>query len=252
MASPAEEKARPGGLGGVLLSLGRAFLDLLFPPRCGGCGAVGSWFCARCWEALAWVPTPVCGRCGMPISRPGLCPACASLPPLPVHIRSATYFEGPVRQAIHSLKYARRRPLAGPLGQILHQMWKEQGLQAEVLVPVPLHPDRERERGFNQAMLLARELGRLTGVPVDGTRLCRVRATPPQVGLSREERQRNVAGAFRCAEGVVQGKRVALVDDVCTTGATLYAAGQALLEAGAEEVWAVTVARSRPGWERER
>ncbi len=135
------------------------------------------------------------------------------------------------------------------LGQILHRMWREQGLQAEVLVPVPLHPDRERERGFNQAMLLARELGRLAGVPVDGTCLRRVRATPPQVGLSREERQRNVAGAFRCTEGAAQGKRVALVDDVCTTGATLYAAGQALLEGGAKEVWAVTVARSRPGWE---
>ncbi|MGQ9457570.1 MAG: ComF family protein [Anaerolineae bacterium] len=245
--SPAEGKAQPEGLGEWALALGRAFLDLFFPPRCGGCGAVGSWFCRRCWSALSWVVPPVCGRCGMPIPRPGLCPTCAALPSSSIHIRSATYFEGPVRQAVHRLKYAGRRPLASPLAQVLHQMWCEQGLQAEVLVPVPLHAERERERGFNQAALLARELGRLTGIPVDGESLQRVRATPPQVGLSREERQRNMARAFRCREGAVQGKRVALVDDVCTTGATLYAAGQALLEGGAVEIWAVTVARSRFG-----
>ncbi len=249
MAPPAEERAWPGGLEERLLALGRAFLDLLFPPRCGGCGAVGSWFCARCWDALPWIVPPVCGRCGTPIPRAGFCPACAALPPSPVHIRSATYFEGPVREAVHRLKYAGQRPLAGPLALVLYQMWCQQGLQAEVLVPIPLHPDRERERGFNQAALLAKELGRLAGVPVDGVSLRKVRATLPQVGLSREERRKNVAGAFQCAEGAVQGKRVALVDDVCTTGATLYAAGQALLEGGATEVWAVTVARARPGWD---
>ncbi|MGC8838956.1 MAG: ComF family protein [Anaerolineae bacterium] len=249
MALPAGEGARPRGLGGRLQALGRAFLDLLFPPRCGGCGAVGSWFCVRCWEALSWVPSPVCGRCGMPIPRAGLCPTCAVLPPSPIHIRSATYFEGPVREAVHRLKYSGQRALAEPLARVLRQMWGEQGLEAEVLVPVPLHPAREQERGFNQAALLARELGRLIARPVDEASLRRVRATPPQVGLSREERQRNVAGAFQCAGEALWGKRVALVDDVCTTGATLYAAGQALLEGGAKEVWAVTVARSQPGWD---
>ncbi|MBC7223839.1 MAG: ComF family protein, partial [Anaerolineae bacterium] len=232
-----------------LAALGRALLDLLFPPRCGGCGAPGAWLCAACWEALPWIAPPVCQRCGLPLARPGLCAGCAALPPARVRIRAATYFEGPVRQAVHRLKYAGQRPLAEPLAKVLHHMWVREGLSAEVLVPVALHPQRERERGFNQAALLARELGRLTGLPVDDASLQRVRATPPQVGLTREERRRNVEGAFQCQGDALRGKRVALVDDVCTTGATLYAAGQALLEGGAKEVWAVTVARSRPGWE---
>lgn len=240
---------RQGALRERLAALGQALLDLLFPPRCGGCGVPGAWLCVRCWETLPWIAPPVCQRCGLPLTRPGFCAECAALPPARVRIRSATYFEGPARQAVHRLKYAGQRPLAEPLARVLYHVWVQERLSADVLVPVALHPQREQERGFNQAALLARELARLTGLPVDEASLQRVRATPPQVGLSREERRKNVAGAFLCKGNAIQGKRVALVDDVCTTGATLYAAGQALLQGGAREVWAVTVARSRPGWD---
>jgi competence protein ComFC len=120
-------------------------------------------------------------------------------------------------------------------------------LHLDVIVPVPLHPTRQRERGFNQAALLACELGIHLGRPVVDGVLVRSRATHPQVGLGPDERRANVDGAFECANDDLAGKRVLLVDDVYTTGSTMEAAGAALREGGAESVWAYTLARAREG-----
>jgi len=240
---------RPPSFRARVLALGQWVLDLLFPPRCVGCGALGHWLCPTCQEQMAPLEPPLCSQCGIPLTRAGLCSACASHPLPRFHLRSAVFFEGPARQAVHRLKYRGQTAVAAPLARIMYEMWERERPTAEVVVPVPLHPAREEERGFNQAALLARELSNLVGLPLAESGLQRVRHTPPQVGLSRRERQQNVRGGFRCQDPALRGRQILLVDDVCTTGATLQAAAHALWEGGAGEVWAFTLARSRPGWE---
>jgi ComF family protein len=159
-------------------------------------------------------------------------------------IRSVALFEGTLREAIHRFKYDHVRDLADSLGGFLVAFWQETTLPADVVVPVPLHARRIKERGYNQARLLAERLGEAAGIPVLCEALYRNRHTASQTGLSAQERRRNVNGAFSCSGSGVQGKRVLLVDDVCTTGATLEACSVALREGGAQSVWALTVARA--------
>jgi ComF family protein len=156
-----------------------------------------------------------------------------------------SFFEGTLREAIHCFKYKNMRALAEPLGGLLVDFWPQLPDPVDVLVPVPLHRRRLRERGYNQAQLLTRHLGVAVSVPVVCDALCRVRYTTSQVGLGLRERRENVAGAFSCAGGRLQGKRVLLIDDVCTTGATLEACCMALKAGGARSVWALTVARAK-------
>jgi len=155
------------------------------------------------------------------------------------------YFDGTLREAIHCFKYSNLQDLAIPLGKLMSDYWEKSPLPAETIVPVPLHPDRLRERGYNQATLLARELGKSIGLPIAEDSLARVRATPPQVGLGAQERKENVHDAFRCSSAELKEKRILLIDDVCTTGATLEACSIALRQAGARSVWALALARAR-------
>jgi ComF family protein len=153
-----------------------------------------------------------------------------------------------LRKAIHCFKYEDLHCLAGPLGALMASGWQTLAgnrVDIDLILPVPLHRARLRERGYNQAALLARELGNRIGVPVAGDLLVRTRATVPQVGLSAEERQANVQGAFQSVTGVLVGKKVLLVDDVYTTGSTLESACAALRESGAVSVWAYTLVRAR-------
>ncbi len=220
-------------------------LDLLFPPRCIGCRRKGIWLCASCIDKIELIRPPICPLCGRPVSQGGLCSFCRSDPPPLDGIRSIAYFEGIMRQAIHRFKYENLQALAIPLGEMMSDYWRRSPLPADVIVPVPLHPHRERERGFNQATLLARELGKRIDLPVVIGSLIRVRETAPQVGLSAQERRENVEGAFLCSDERLAGRRVLLIDDVCTTGATLAACGIALREGSARSVWALTLARPR-------
>ncbi len=152
--------------------------------------------------------------------------------------------EGPVREMVHRLKYDGWRVLAGVLAKPLAQDLTRRGQRPDALAPVPLHPSRERERGYNQASLLAHELGNLAGIPVARRALVRVRPTPPQVGAQNAAaREAAVAGAFRCDTPSLRGRSVMLVDDVCTTGATLNACAAALLAGGVGEVRGLVVAR---------
>jgi ComF family protein len=150
-----------------------------------------------------------------------------------------------LQEAIHQLKYANLSAVARPLGETLADFWQGNPLPADLLVPVPLHPRRERERGYNQASLLAKALGEAIGLPVLEHAMVRVRETRPQVGLNSEERRENVRGAFHCESTHLAGRHVALIDDVCTTGATLEACSLALRQAGAASIWALTLARPR-------
>lgn len=226
----------PGALASVAL-------DMLFPPRCVTCGRGGSFLCDACLAGATPVPEPQCNLCGQPIVGGALCVRCAESPVAGSGLRSAFVYAGPVQAAVRALKYHNMRVMAPPLGAAMARHLATWGIRPDIIVPVPLHPRRLRERGYNQAELLARAVGRETGIPVRPAALDRLRDTSAQARTSSaDERRRNVAGAF-AAQETVGGVRALLVDDVCTTGATLSACAEALLAAGAAQVWGLTVAR---------
>ena len=223
-----------------------ATLDVILPPRCAGCQRWGDRFCVTCRSGLAALPTPVCPHCGYPQAAPQLCRSCRALSrPALTAIRSAAFFEGTLQKAIHRLKYRHDAALAEALGPLLQRCWRKHRLKADIIVPVPLSRERLWQRGYNQAELLAEALAERVGVPCVPSALRRVRDTASQVNLGWAERQTNVAGAFEASADPVRGKVVVLADDVCTTGATLNSSAEALISAGALEVWAITLARAR-------
>jgi ComF family protein len=229
----------------TLLQVWNTALDLLFPPRCVSCKRRGAWLCARCRAKLVPIPDPLCVHCGQSITSGDLCPACQERP-LALHgLRSAHLLEGPLRSAIHAFKYNGLRPLAGPLGEMLFAGHTRFAMAADIIVPVPLHRARQSQRGFNQSLLLAQELAGRVHLPVDGRHLVRLRDTRPQVGLGATARRTNVQGAFTWTGESLAGQRVLLVDDVCTTGATLESCADALYDGGAAEVWGLTLAREK-------
>lgn len=231
---------------GLWHQLRQTLLDLVFPPRCVGCRRPDTWLCPECQSDIELITGPLCPCCGRPVAQSDhLCSICRRTADGIDGIRSAAYFEGLLREAIHRFKYRGGQALAQPLGQFMVEHWSDCHIPAEVLIPVPLHSTRLAERGYNQAALLAREMGANMGLPVDTSSLIRTRATALQVDLDPAARQENVRGAFRCLNDAMVGRRVVLIDDVCTTGATLRACGVALREAGAGSVWGYTLARAR-------
>jgi len=226
-----------------LTRLKKVALDLLFPQWCIGCGREGDYICGSCRQALSVIPLPICPGCGRPQSQGKLCPECVDWPGDIDGIRSPFFFDGVIRQAIHELKYRNLRTLVVPLAEILYDYFKKNQIPGEVLVPVPLHRKRFRERGYNQSALLARELGRLSGLPVAEDCLVRHSYALPQArSTSVGERRENVAAAFACRDGQLQGREVILVDDVSTSGATLNACAGVLKSAGARAVWGLVLA----------
>jgi len=220
-----------------------ALLDLVLPPRCGGCRAVGSWFCAGCRARVRRLEEPLCRRCGVELEsfRDG-CGCRTHLKALD-RLRSAAAYEGPVEEAIRRFKYQGWRHLAKPLALLVAERLGAEGVPSGLALGVPLHPARQRQRGFNQAELLARELRDALGLAEPPGLLLRTRATPPQVGQDRLWRLSNVNGAFHWRGGNLAGRPIVLVDDVATTGATLDACASALRAGGSGSVMGVSVAR---------
>ena len=224
---------------GVFSAAASSLLDVAFPPCCAGCSTEGEALCPRCRGALnVRLHLPA----GVPIGLP------AAMPIPLAQLEWCAPFSGPVRLALHSLKYAGEQRLAGPLAAAMASRWRAAGAGGEVLVPVPVHADRARRRGYDQAVLLASEASRLLQLPSIRA-LERRRNTQPQFDLGRTARRTNVAGAFAIGGPTqacrVRGRWVVLIDDVVTTGATLVACAEALYDAGALAVSAVTVARER-------
>jgi ComF family protein len=223
-----------------LSGIASAALDLAFPAACAGCGREGEPLCIACRPSLD-------ARLDLPGGTPIGLPADLPLPLL--QLEWCAPFAGPVRAALHQLKYAGERRLAGPLGEAVARRWNRVGRGATVVVPVPVHGQRERSRGYDQAALIAETAAARLGLPFVRA-LERHRATIAQFELDRDARSSNVAGAFRVASSspgpsMVAGRWVLLVDDVVTTGATLAACAEALETAGAVAVSASAVARER-------
>lgn len=229
-------------------------LDLLFPPRCLACERRGAWLCEGCEPRLPRLPLDRCVWCGRPIggrrvesgtASPSVCAACRASHAALDGLIAGYSFDGPIRVAVHRLKYRRARHLAEPLGDLMAEALAAADAEVEGIVPVPLHPVRARERGYNQAELLARRISERTGFPVFDGVLERTRPTQSQMSLPSARRAGNVAGAFAPASRALPGRRLLLVDDVCTTGSTLEACAVALRKAGCTSVWGLTLARVR-------
>lgn len=229
---------------------GRSALDVVYPPACLACRAATAQtqaLCPACWKAVAFVERPYCERLGLPLQADlggaMLSPQAVADPPVCARIRCVALFDdGPVRRLVHRLKYDDAPELAAPMGRWMARAGAELLSGDPLVAPIPMHRLRLLSRRFNQAALLAQAVARESGRALDVVSLARAKATRPQVRLSRAERARNLQGAFRAPPQAFAGRRVVLIDDVTTSGATLNAAARAALKAGAETVDALVFA----------
>lgn len=233
--------------------------DLLFPPRCPTCRLLlGEHaplpFCPSCLAGIHPIRSPLCPRCGVPLAGPDetdrFCGECLRTKRPYAAARSVASYDATVLEAIHLFKYRGRIGLGETLGALLAdgagRLW-DMALFTQI-IPVPLHLRRLRERGFNQAVILARQVAKRYGIPLDLGSLRRERGTPPQVGLGRALRAANVRGAFTVRRPeAIRGQRILLIDDVYTTGSTLQECAAVLMKARAETVAVLTLARALPG-----
>ena len=219
-------------------------IDFFFPKRCVGCGKVESFFCSSCKEKLPRLLPPICPKCGKPEVSGIVCPSCWQGKTEIDGIRSPFLFDNVMRKAIHQLKYHNLKAISSCLAQFLADYLVANPLPGEILVPVPLYPKRLKQRGYNQSSLLAREVSKLTNLPVIESCLIRVKEAQPQARTTNvEQRRKNVSDAFICRDETVNGKQIILIDDVCTSGATLESCARTLKNRGAISVWGLTLAR---------
>lgn len=231
-------------------------LDWVFPPSCPGCDAPHRrGFCAACGRRIPVLSGPICPRCGVPFISPAAvsheCGRCLDHPPPFRRARAcATYSTapedwGPLEHVLHRYKYGRDLGMAAVLAHVIADRCPLHPGDYDVVIPVPLHIERLRWRGFNQALLLAGEWARRHVLRVDPFAVERVRATPPQVRLNAAARRRNVAGAFRVTDRrLVAGRRILVVDDVYTSGATTAECARALRRAGGAVVDVLVLAHA--------
>jgi ComF family protein len=229
MNSPQQQKA-PIWSGlfasrGLFRSLATVGVDLLFPPRCAGCGRLDTFWCNQCQQELDEIT---------------LTEHIEAKPPLKA-VTASGWHIGKLREAVQALKYENARQVAQPLGEKLAQCLRHQDWTIDILVPVPLHTKRLAERGYNQAQEIAEVVSKMSGIRCEANALQRVRETQSQVTVSGAERLVNIKGAFAANSQLVKGQSVLIIDDVYTTGSTLSACGEALLMAGAEVVYGLTV-----------
>jgi ComF family protein len=233
----------------------RFFADLFFPPLCHSCrtfipNAGRIHICGDCFSTTRSLGSPFCTVCGVPFRTEGgldhICGDCLSKPPAFAAARAAVVYEGAVKELIHRLKYDGRIQARRPLGLLLAERLAGfvHDAAPDLIMPVPLHLKRLRQRGFNQAVLLGELASKEWGVPMARRVIRRIRWTEPQITLASRDRMANVRGAFAVADpAVVRGKKILLVDDVMTTGSTVSECARMLKKGGAAEVFVAVVAR---------
>lgn len=231
-------------------------IEFLLPRLCCGCGERiqnEAWLvCEPCLDSIPPLILPICGKCGCPNARIEAEGKCSNCPPGTIYFEAArgvAAFTGLPQTLIHKLKYQRRIEYAPLLALQMARLYAASAAAgrspADIIIPVPLHSTRFRDRGFNQSSLLARQFSKINNIPVSETALKRIKSTPSQTRLKRRLRRKNVAGAFACKNAdAICGKRILLIDDVYTTGSTLNECARVLKEAGAGSVECLAYARA--------
>lgn len=244
--------------GGGFSYLSRGLSAVLFPPVCGMCqspmASQAALVCPPCVKSLKPVPTPICSHCGLPVTGcephgAEVCLACLAKPPAYRKARFGFVYEGELRKALLRLKFYEAihlgRALSDFLSQAFHRYYTLD--EFDLIVPMPMHPKRLFQRGFNQVVVMGKRLSVQTGIPLDRTSFQKVKDTPPQVGLSRSRRAENVRGSFAVTRrGKIAKRSILLLDDVSTTGATVAEASRTLLQGGAETVQVLVLALRIP------
>ena len=244
------------------MNLFAKLIDIIYPPKCPICrvflqknylssGSKRRPFCHACYSDFHKITSPLCPICGRTfgsgIPEDHRCEDCLRSPPFFDALRAPYVYNGAIMKAIHRFKYGAESSVADSLGPLLAEFAQRWAREWDdiITIPVPLHPKRLRERGFNQSLLLARHVAGTRGSQPDFLSLRRVRHTRPQTGLKKEERRKNVQGAFHLNNAdAFKGKKTLLVDDVATTGNTLNECARMLREAGASKVFCLTLVRT--------
>ena len=233
----------------------KGLVDVVFPPQCMACGAVlrdkSLPLCFPCFSQIKFIRSPLCPHCGHPYAEPTeqdhLCGDCLLAAPAFLTARALGQYESVLLDVIHRFKYGGKVSLGERLGELMAQFTYPSFLIKDysLVIPVPLHPRRLRQRGFNQALILAREIARCFSLRLDISSLRRIVCTEPQVGLGRERRNLNIKGAFSVTDpGRIKGEKIILVDDVYTTGSTAKECARTLMKNKAERVAVLTLARA--------
>jgi ComF family protein len=244
-------------LKGAFGSIGRKTLDVLMPPQCLNCGTLidrDGALCLDCWQAVTFITDPHCASCGLPfefegsdeLSEGNMCGACIARPPLFERARAVVAYDDASSSFILTFKHADRTEAASTFARWMARAGADVMMDADIIAPVPLHWTRLFKRRYNQAALLGQQLSRLSDIPTIPDLLIRKRRTPSQGRLSPSARRRNVSGAFQVRPKyapAIAGKRVLLIDDVLTSGATVTACTKILLKGGASAVDVLTLSR---------
>jgi ComF family protein len=228
---------------GLARTLARTTLDWLFPPTCLGCGKEGVFICPECFSKIKLIPRDVCNFCGSYTSKKGKCPNCDGKVLPYAGFRAFAYYDGVVRKAVHHLKYQNDLTIGRYLAGLLQMVYDRTGWEVDLIVPIPISEQKRTERGYNQSERLAKPLSEFLEIPFSNDALIRINEISSQVGLNKEQRRENVRQAFLAKTNPVKGKKVLLVDDVFTSGATMEAAADELKGAGASQVYCLTVAK---------
>ena len=242
-------KIQASGYNPAMKTLFGQFLDLIFPPRCFICKKYSDQImCGDCMGRVARIKLPVCRICGKPFDgyfAGDICGDCLAKHPPFIMARSASLYEGVMKDAIHKFKFGGKKALSSLLGQYLISYLDHGDIHLadiDLIVPVPLSMKRERDRGYNQSKLLAEEISRRYSKEIDCSSLVKIKDITPQFDLTREKRLMNVKGAFKCAQ--MKAANVLLIDDIYTTGATAMESSSVLKAAGAGNVHVLTLARA--------
>jgi competence protein ComFC len=219
-------------------------LDWLFPPNCGGCDRFGVKWCDECRSSVVKLDTNVCTICGKPQPYPQVCPECVAQAPYYDATVSWALYRGPLRTAIHRLKYGGDLGLGEYFSRMLIEKLCMVPWLLDLVLPVPMSSSHAAQRGYNQADLLARPVAYNLNLPYKPGLIKKARENRSQVGLTRIEREENVKDAFEVTERIYRNQRVLVIDDIMTTGSTLNSCAKALKEAGAAAVYGLTLARA--------
>lgn len=219
-------------------------IDWVFPPHCLGCGNEGEIICSECYATIKRVPANVCPYCNAYVSTSGHCPNCGNRKPPYNQYRAFAFYGGVIREAVHHLKYQNDVGVARVLAGYLLKVIQAENWEIDLVVPVPLSKHKQDQRGYNQAERLALPVAEALRIPLSTDALLRIKENASQVDLDVQSRRDNVRGVFEANPVLVKGKKILLIDDVFTTGATLESASQALKDAKSDLVYAVTVGRS--------